>query len=398
MSTDIAIPDSLSLLSDLIAQPTISADSNLDLMHYVRDFLASHGISSELVLSEDGRKANLFAIVGPRDVPGVMLSGHTDVVPVKGQPWTADPFELRVIDGKAIGRGAVDMKGFIACALRCAALAAHRPLRQPIVLALSHDEEIGCVGVRRLLPRLAQLPAKPLLCVVGEPTSMAVVTAHKGKVMGSIECTGTDGHSSDPDQGINAIFLAAEMIAAARELQIELKAPDQVQPAFTVPHSTLHIGVIQGGAAVNMIPRACTVKFELRTLPGVDQQALVEALRVHAQRIAGQHRKPGLDAAITVTVNNAYPPLSTPDDDPGVYFAQRLCGRFSAGKVAYGTEAGLFQSQLGIPSVVCGPGSVAQAHQPDEFVLLSQLDECDSFLARLVDQLVEGVALEPLTV
>lgn len=392
------VPSSLELLTELIQFPTISADSNLALMHHVRDFLAQYGIRSELVLSDDGKKANLFATVGPENVPGVILSGHTDVVPVQGQPWTGDPFVLRVMDGKAVARGVVDMKGFIACALRCAALASQAPLRQPIVLAFSHDEEIGCVGVRRMLPHLAQLPAKPFLCIVGEPTGMTVVTAHKGKVMGRIECAGTDGHSSDPDKGINAIFLAAEMIAAARELQTQLKAPEQIDAAFTVPHSTIHIGVIQGGTAINMIPRACTVGFEMRTLPGVDQDRLVEALRVQAQRIAAQHGTSTQDAAISVTVTNAYPSLATPDDDPGVYFTQRLCGRASIGKVAYGTEAGLFQSQLSIPSVVCGPGSVAQAHQPDEFVLLSQLDECDAFLERLIDKLVEGVSLEPSTV
>jgi acetylornithine deacetylase len=394
MTTTPPVPSSLALLAELVKRPTISADSNLGLVQFVAEFLSQYGISSKLIFTEDGQKANLIAVVGPADRPGVMLSGHTDVVPVRGQPWTGDPFELREQAGLAIGRGVVDMKGFIACALRSAALASQRALAHPIVLALSHDEEIGCVGVRRMIPRLAELPARPFLCVVGEPTDMNVVTAHKGKVMGRIACTGIDGHSSDPDAGVNAIFLASEMVDAARQLQATLQQPERSDPAFTVPHSTLHIGVIRGGAVLNIIPRECLVEFEIRTLPHVDQDALIASLQAAADRIAARYQDDKGPVSISVQVQNAYPALSTSDQDPGVYFVQRLVNRNGTGKVAFGSEAGLFQRELDIPTVVCGPGSVTQAHKPDEHVQIAQLDACDAFLDRLVDRLAAGVPLE----
>ena len=389
----VAVPDSLSILRDLVGFPTISPDSNLNLIDYLANFLAEYGIASERVLSEDGCKANFLACIGPASAAGVVLSGHTDVVPTQGQAWLEDPFVLRVSDGRAIGRGAVDMKGFIACALRCAALASQRSLRRPLILAFSHDEEIGCVGVRRLLPALAQLPTAPLLCVVGEPTDMGVVTGHKGKVMGRICCTGLEGHSSEPDKGVNAIHLAGEMIAAARSVQAHFSTAPFRDPRFNVPYSTLHLGRIHGGTSVNIIPRDCTIDFEIRNLPSVDPQPMLDALAADAARIVGPYRPLAAQVDVQLQIHNRYPGLGIDDADPAVAFVQDLCGIAGTRKVAYGTEAGLFHNELGLATVVCGPGSVDQAHKPEEFVSLAQLDACDAFMVRLLERLESDFSL-----
>ncbi|MCB4769986.1 acetylornithine deacetylase [Ancylobacter sp. Lp-2] len=378
-----AIPDSIELLADLVAFPTISADSNLPLIDYVEAFLAGHGIAATRIPTEDGQKANLFAMVGPADRPGVILSGHTDVVPVAGQPWLDDPFRLRVTEDRAIGRGAADMKGFVACALRIMARAARRPLKRPLILALSHDEEIGCVGVRRMLPALAELEPRPELCIVGENTGMRVLIAHKGKVMGTIEITGVAGHSSEPDKGVNAILLASDMIQVARGIQERLKVAAVPDPELSVPYTTLHVGVIAGGTKVNIIPQHCSVGFEIRNRPEDDPDLILTELAEAGRTLAARH--PG--SAVEVNVTNRYPGLSTPADEPGVAFVQRLAGANGTGKAAYGTEAGLFRETLGIATVVCGPGDVAQCHTPEEYLLLSQIAACDGFLDRLVDSL-----------
>ncbi|MBD1550229.1 acetylornithine deacetylase [Pseudomonas typographi] len=391
--SDVPVPDSVSILRSLVGFPTVSPASNLNLIDYMAQFLADYGIASARVLSEDGKKANFHATVGPADAAGVVLSGHTDVVPSEGQAWQADPFVLRVTDDRAIGRGAVDMKGFIACALRCAALASTRKLSRPLILAFSHDEEIGCVGVRRLLPALAQMPVRPLLCIVGEPTTMGVVTAHKGKVMGQIRCTGLEGHSSEPEKGVNAIHLAAEMVAASRSVQARFSQVPYRDATFNVPYSTLHLGRIQGGTSVNIIPRDCVIDFEIRNLPTVDPKPMLDALAGDAARIVGPYRRLAEQVAVNIHIHNEYPGLDIDDNDPAVGFVQSLCGNPGSRKVAYGTEAGLFRNVLGLPTVVCGPGSVDQAHKPEEFVTLSQLHACDVFLERLLDRLAEGFNL-----
>ncbi|GAB4065517.1 acetylornithine deacetylase [Ancylobacter sonchi] len=378
-----AIPASIDLLADLVAFPTISADSNLPLIDYVEAFLAGHGIAATRILTEDGEKANLFAIIGPAERPGVILSGHTDVVPVAGQPWLDDPFRLRVTEDRAIGRGAADMKGFVACALRIMAKAAGRPLTRPLILALSHDEEIGCVGVRRMLPALAGLEPRPDLCIVGENTGMRVLTAHKGKVMGTIEVTGVAGHSSEPDKGVNAILLASDMIQITRGIQKRLKAAAPPDLELSVPYTTLHVGVIAGGTKVNIIPQHCSVSFEIRNRPEDDPDLILAELAEAGRALAARH--PG--SAVEVTVTNRYPGLSTPADEPGVAFVQQLAGANRTGKAAYGTEAGLFREVLGITTVVCGPGDVAQCHTPEEYLVLSQIAACDDFLDQLVDSL-----------
>lgn len=387
------VPESLSILRDLVSFATLSPDSNLDLIEYVGAFLSEYGIASQQIVSEDRCKANIIASVGPSDAAGVILSGHTDVVPTAGQAWQADPFVLRVSDGRAIGRGAVDMKGFIACALRCAALASTRALRRPLILAFSHDEEIGCVGVRRLLPVLAELPTPPLLCIVGEPTEMGVVTGHKGKVMGQICCTGLEGHSSEPDKGVNAIHLAGEMIAASRAVQAHFSASPYRDPTFNVPYSTLHLGRIQGGTSVNIIPRDCTIDFEIRNLPSIDPQPMLDALAADAQRIVDPYRALSEQVGVNIHIHNQYPGLGIDEQHPAVAFVQGLCGVAGTRKVAYGTEAGLFNNELGLATVVCGPGSVDQAHKPEEFVTLEQLHACDAFLERLLDRLCGDFSL-----
>lgn len=393
MNTTPSIPASLDILRRLVGFATVSPDSNLHLIDYMAELLGEHGIGSHRVLSEDGRKANFYASIGPADAAGVVLSGHTDVVPTQGQAWQADPFVLRVSDGRAIGRGAVDMKGFIACALRCALLTQGRALHRPLILAFSHDEEIGCVGVRRLLPALAQLPVKPQLCIVGEPTGMGVVTAHKGKVMGRICCTGLEGHSSEPDKGVNAIHLAGEMITASRNVQLHFSQVPYRDESFNVPYSTLHLGRIQGGTSVNIIPRDCNIDFEIRNLPSVDPQPMLDALEKDAARIVQNLGNRAEQVGVRIDVLNQYPGLAIDEDDPAVAFVQQLCGVPGSQKVAYGTEAGLFRNELGLATVVCGPGSVEQAHKPEEYVTLAQLAACDAFLERLLEQLASPLDL-----
>jgi len=378
---------SLSYLDRLIAFPTVSRDSNLDLIAFVREELAKLGIDSQLVHDETDRKANLYATIGPGDRPGIMLSGHTDVVPVEGQGWSSDAFVLRREGGRLYGRGSADMKGFIACCLAMAHVAVGRKLATPIHFAFSYDEEIGCVGVRRLIDMLEAAPVRPRLAIIGEPTLMRVVTAHKGKASMRVSCTGLEAHSSLAPKGVNAIHLALDVISAIRALQAEVAESGARDGDYDIPYTTLHVGRIRGGETLNIVPNEAHFDFEIRHLPADDPDALIARIMSAAETIVAEARQRFAGAAVSFQPLNAYPALDTPPDSEAVAFVKALTGANATGKISFGTEGGLFQTRLGIPAVVCGPGSIAVAHKPDEYLEESQLAACDGFLARLVERL-----------
>jgi acetylornithine deacetylase len=382
--------DSIRILERLIAFPTVSRDPNVDLIAYAAELLGAHGIASRIIHSEDGRKANLFATVGPVGTPGVMLSGHTDVVPVDGQDWTVPPFEMTARDGRLYGRGAADMKGFVAVALAAMIRASAMTLKTPLHLALSHDEEIGCIGVRSLVAMLQNAPAKPLLCIVGEPTEMQVATGHKGKIGAHAVCRGREGHSALAPLALNAIHLGCDFIAALRREQDRLASEGARDPDYDIPYTTVHVGRINGGVALNIVPNLCRLDFEIRNIAADNGDRILDGLRAEAARIAMAAKAAVPEAAIDIEVFNTYPGLDTPPDSQAVAFVKSLTGANNTMKVAFGTEGGLFSRDLGTPTVVCGPGSMAQGHKPDEFVSMDQLKRCDAMLAKLLHHLADN--------
>jgi acetylornithine deacetylase len=375
------------ILDRLIGFPTVSRDSNLALIEYVRDFLASCGVRSKLYGDESGRKANLYAVVGPRDRGGVLLSGHTDVVPVDGQRWTSDPFRMVERGGRLYARGAADMKGFIACALRGAHLATERELRIPLQLAFSYDEEIGCVGVRSLIDDMATWAHRPQFCIVGEPTLLRPAIGHKGKTALAATCRGHAAHSASPGQGVNAIYMATGLVDKIRARQSQIEAGGVRDDAYEVPYTTLHVGVVHGGTVLNIVPSRCDLEFEIRNLPEDDASQIVAGMRADAAAIAEAVRRDDVDIGIDVEVMNEYPPLDTRADSEVVALVAALTGQHERIKVGFGSEGGLFSERLGVPTVVCGPGSIDQAHKPDEFIDRDQLHRCDAMMDALLDRL-----------
>lgn len=372
--------DTPEILERLVSFPTVSRDSNLGLIEFVRDYLADLGIAARLYVDPEARKANLYASIGPEDRGGVLLSGHTDVVPVDGQNWSRDPFRLAEHDGRLFARGSSDMKGFIACALRAAALAARRRLVVPLQLAFSFDEEVGCLGVHSLIDDMATWPHRPQFCIVGEPTLLRSAIGHKGKTALKATCHGRAAHSAYPSQGINAIHMACDLVARVRARQARIAAEGPFDHGYTVPYTTLHVGVIHGGTVLNIVPSRCELELEIRNLPADDPSAIVAAMRADAAAAAGEGK-------IELEISNEYPGLDTPADAEVVRLAAALTGIEERIKVGYGTEGGLFSGELGIPTVVCGPGSIDQAHKPDEFIAVEQLDRCDRMLEALLERL-----------
>ncbi|PGH55602.1 acetylornithine deacetylase [Azospirillum palustre] len=382
----------IDILERLVAFNTVSRESNLDLIRWVQERLEAAGVATWLVPSDDGRKANLFATLGPADRPGVLLSGHSDVVPVEGQAWTSDPFRLTRRDGKLFGRGTADMKGFVAAALALFDRAAGqqatgRPLSQPLHLALSYDEEVGCLGVRRLIEMMAALPVRPRFCIVGEPTGMQVVTAHKGKTALRAECHGVECHSSLAPQGLNAIHMASDLLTGLRRIQNQLREDGAQDEAYDVPWTTIHAGVIQGGEALNIVPNRCRLDFEIRHLPQDPVGPLLDSIQAEADAIVRRLLPDFPAAGLTVAELSSYPALDTDSTAEVVAFVKALTGGNSTGKISFGTEGGLFQQRLSMPTVVCGPGSIGEAHKPDEFIAEDQLAACDRMLDALLARL-----------
>ncbi len=381
--------DSRDILEQLLAFDTVSARPNIELMGYVRDLLADAGIVATLIPDPSGGKANLYASVGPEGA-GVMLSGHTDVVPVEGQAWTVPPFAMTEKDGRIYGRGAADMKGFVACAIAAMIAASKRELRVPLHLALSYDEEIGCMGVGSLIEMLKAAPMRPRLCIVGEPTGMQVATGHKGKVALRATCTGREGHSALAPMALNALHLAVDFVNAVRVLQADVAANGLRDGDYDVPYSTLHVGKLNGGVQVNIVPNTAVVDFEIRSLAGEDVLGLIERLREAAEAIVAPLRAEFPEAAIVIERLWDYPGLGTPSEAAVVNFVKSLTGANGTIKVAFGTEGGLFDARLGIPTVICGPGSMAQGHKPDEYVSAEQLAKCEAMMAALILRLEAG--------
>jgi acetylornithine deacetylase len=379
--------DARAMVERLIAFNTVSRDSNLGLIEWARDFLAKLGARTRLTHDASGKKANLFATLGDSERPGLILSGHTDVVPVDGQNWDTDPFKAVERGGKLYARGSADMKGFIGVALTQApkfveALNAGR-LDAPLHYALSYDEEVGCIGVRGLIRDLEENGIRPAGCVVGEPTSMQPIIAHKG--MNRFRCTvrGREAHSSYVTYGVNAIEYAARLVVHIRQIADRLAEFEKRDCGFTVPYTTLSTGLIRGGIASNVIPKECEFQFDMRTLPNASADALYQEIRAQAETLSREMRaidpQSGIDLEwVTQTIG-----LASSESDAIVQWAMRLARSNQTGKVSYGTEAGLFQ-QMGVPTVILGPGDIAEAHRPNEFVTLDQLAKCEAFVSRIL--------------
>ncbi len=377
---------STEMIGRLVGFDTTSRESNLALIEFVRAYLDDFGIGSELVFDAEKRKANLYATIGPKDRGGVMLSGHSDVVPVDGQSWQSEPFAAAERDGRLYGRGTADMKGFIAVMLAMVPefIAAAAPV--PVHLALTYDEEVGCIGVRGLIARFANLPVKPRLCIIGEPTLMQPVVAHKGKRSLRCRVAGHESHSALAHQGVNAIEIAAEMAVRVREIARRKRETGPYDDGFTPPYTTVHTGTIAGGTALNIVPRECRFEFEIRHLPGDDADAVTDELRRRAAELLPEMHGVSAETGIALEEHNAIPALATPADSEVAALARALTGANALGKVSYGTEGGLYQ-EAGIPTVICGPGSIEQAHRPDEWVALEQVRECETFMRRLIGRL-----------
>lgn len=384
-------PTTQGLLGRLLAFDTTSRNPNRALVDWAAGLLRDAGLDPVLVPDAGGGKANLHVTVGPRDRGGVLLSGHTDVVPVDGQAWTLPPFALTRRDGRLHGRGAADMKGFVACALRAVLSAARRDLKVPLHLALSYDEEVGCLGVRPLLDLLAAAPVRPLMVIVGEPTGMQVATGHKGKAALRATCTGREAHSALAPSGLNAIHLATDLVGAVRALQARLMRDGPRDADYEVPYSTAHVGRIEGGVALNIVPGRATVDWEVRNVVADDMGALIAEVRAAADALTREARAHAPEAGIAIEERFAYPGLGTPTNAVAVRFVQSLTGANGTIKVDFGTEGGLFAQALGVPAVVCGPGSMAQGHKPDEYVTEEQLARCDAMMDALLDRLEAGL-------
>ena len=370
------------LLARLVAFDTTSHRSNLGIIAFIEDYLLQHDVRSTRIESSDAQKASLYATIGPEGERGVALSGHTDVVPVDGQTWTSDPFTLRADQGRLYGRGAADMKGFLAAVLAAVPDFKRRRLVTPIHLAFSYDEEIGCVGVRPMIAELGKVLPKPRMVIVGEPTSMQVVDAHKGPVRWRVDVKGRAAHSSMATLGVNAITYAARLVGEIERIEAGLKRTARNE-RFNPPYPTLQVTELEGGTAANIIPVACVFGFEVRALPGLDPAAIEARLRHFAEtECLPEMRAVAPEADITITQTNAVPPFGADKTSEVVALALKLTGQNETHTVSYATEAGLFQD-AGAPSVVCGPGDIAQAHTADEWIAESEITKCMGFLERL---------------
>ncbi|WP_044042965.1 acetylornithine deacetylase [Caballeronia insecticola] len=378
---------SRALLEKLIGFATVSRDSNLELIEFVRTYLAGYGVESELFYNNARTKANLFATIGPRNRGGIVLSGHTDVVPVDGQAWTVDAFRLTEKDGRLYGRGTADMKGFLASVLAAVPRFIERDLKLPVHLAFSYDEEVGCLGVRPMLAELEKRAHRPVLCVIGEPTALKPVLGHKGKLAMRCQVKGAACHSAYAPYGVNAIQYAARLINRLDEIGEQLAQPEHHDTRFDPPYSTVQTGVIKGGRALNIVPAECEFDFEVRALPGFDANRVADELQTYANaELLPKMRAVKPDTDIRLEPLSAYPGLATSPESEAARLVAMLSGSTDFGTVAFGSEGGLF-NRAGIPSVVCGPGSMDQGHKPDEFVTVEQLRDCDTMMMRLADHL-----------
>ncbi len=377
----------IAVLDQLIAFPTISSDSNSACINWIEDYLTKFGARCTLSSDAPG-KANIFATLGPDVDGGIILSGHTDVVPVEGQNWTSDPFKLRRSEDKLFGRGTCDMKGFIACCLVMAEEVAATDLKRPLHFAFTYDEETGCMGAKVLVDELIKSGLKPSACIIGEPTLLKIIEGHKGCCQYSCEFTGIEGHSSLPHQAVNALEYATQYVARLMELRQEFPSRQPENSRFDPPHSTLQICGLHSGVAHNVIPNVAVVDWEMRPVQDSDQQFVREAIA----KYVALDLLPGMKATnpacnIVETFASEVDAMEPEPDNEATEIVRQLTGDNETGVVSFGTEAGVFQT-AGVSAVICGPGSIEQAHKPDEFVTLAQLDGCLAMLARLGERLV----------
>ena len=377
---------STDILDRLVSFDTTSRNSNLPLIGWIRHYLDDLGVPYRLSHNGAGDKANLHAVIGPPGEGGIALSGHVDVVPVDGQAWTGDPFRMRRQGGRLIGRGTTDMKGFVACCLAAVPGFQAAGLRRAVHLFISYDEEVDCAGARRLCADLAHSGQKPAMCIVGEPTSMQPVLGQKGRLAAEVRVRGRAGHSSAPARGVNAVHAAAEAVAWIAAEQRRIAAQGPFAPGYDPPHTTVHVGLLSGGTILNIIPEDASFRMEWRVIPGDDPHAALERLRQHiATAIEPAMHAVDPATGFTIAAADWLPGLSLDADHPLAATVRRLTGSNSDGHVSYGTEAGLYE-EAGIPSIVCGPGGIAQAHTADEWIDAGQLAACDAFLRRLARQ------------
>jgi len=373
------------LLDQLVAFPTVSRDSNLPLIHFVRDYLQQYGVPSILVPNDEGTKANLYATIGPNEPGGVVLSGHTDVVPVDGQPWSTDPFTVTEKDGLLYGRGTCDMKAFIATAL--ALLPEMQSLQKPIHLALSYDEEVGCVGAPRMIERLVTDIPTPSAVIVGEPTSMQVVSAHKGIVANRTTVTGHEAHSSQTQSGVSAVMTAARLVTYLDDMAQGLQAGTPSDNGFDPAWTTVHVGTIAGGTAINIISRHCEFVWDLRNIPQDEPQELLDRFEHYCnEEMLPRMRAIAPQTRIETVQTARAPAFRHEPDSAAVKLVQALTGDATFAMVPFAAEAGQYQ-EAGFSTVICGPGSIDQAHKPDEYISLEQLDKGEAFMRRLIRHL-----------
>ena len=377
----------IDILENLISFPTVSRDANIGLIEYVAKIIECKRVKPVIIKNNENTKANLFASIGPENSEGIMLSGHTDVVPIDGQNWTKPPFECTYENGLYFGRGTADMKGFVASAINSFIKAKSVNLKKPLYLALSYDEEVGCLGVRSLIDLVKKLKFKPSMCIVGEPTLMSIATGHKGKTALRAECEGVEAHSALAPKGTNAIYLACDLINEIRNIQNEIATDGIKDYDYDIPYTTLHVGKISGGIVLNIVPNKSTVDFEIRNLAEDDPNKILNELKNKISLLLKKINKKAPNANIKINITNQYPGLNTQINAEIVAFVSSLTGKNNTIKVAFGTEGGLFDTALDIPTVVCGPGSMDQGHKPDEYVSKQQLELCDLMLAKLIKRM-----------
>ncbi len=365
----------IDILRDLVAFPTVSRDSNLELIAYVEKLLATHGVLFTRVTNAQGTKANLLARVGPEAEGGIILSGHTDVVPIDGQKWDTPPFTLTVKGPKIYGRGTCDMKGFLACVLSLLPEMTKAKLKKPLYLAFTYDEEVGCLGAPELLAHMVKVVKNPLLCIIGEPTNMRVVSAHQGVYSYETIVTGKEAHSSQPHRGVNAVHIGSKLVNFLIGIAEENSKSGMKNERFEPPWSTVHVGILEGGTARNIIARQCRIVWEVRPLPGDRAESVAERLKEYCKKFP--------EAGITTTLKSHMTGLQLDLADETEKMVMAAARTNATHAVSFGTEAGVYQDH-GVPVVVCGPGSIDQAHQPNEFIEAAELEKGVEFLKRII--------------
>ncbi|MDC0989380.1 acetylornithine deacetylase [Rhodospirillales bacterium] len=382
MQTSLTIDE---LLKILVSFNTISALSNIEMIDFIKDYVNGYGIDTDIEFNPDGSKADLIATFGPKIEGGIIISGHTDVVPVQGQNWDSDPFTLVNKNNRLYGRGACDMKGFLAVALSHVSSLSKKKLKVPVHFVFSYDEEIGCLGAPGLVKRLCASVPKPSMAIIGEPTNMTLVNAHKGISLFETSIRGRPAHSSQTHMGVNAINYASKCIQFLSEIAKALKVNENVDERFEPPYSTISLGLINGGSAINIIPEECKFSWECRDISGLDSGWVLSNFEEFcSQKLLPEMRIVAPEADIKTINKVMAPPLVTTENNPAESFIKKLSGQNKVDVVAYAAEAGIFQNAE-IPAIIFGPGSINQAHRPNEYITVSQLKKCDEFFDKLID-------------